>query len=488
MAAHHPEGESVEALRARLEAAERSSEEKTRFIRHVSHEFRTPLSSIIGFGALLEREGDALDPEVRAEYLAVVLRNARHLLHVVNDLLNISKVEAGTLEVTLVPLRVMEVAGVVVEALGPQAAERGVQLRLEDGGAPAALADSGRLRQVLFNLLENAIKYSPPGGEISVRARAAGGEVRLEVTDQGPGIDPADQERLFKEFSRVNPPGMRVVGAGLGLALSRMLTDAMGGRVGVDSAPGRGSTFWVALPAASGPAGAPPAAARAAAGRTRAETVAVVDDDADIRAYAQAVLRHAGYRAVADDGAPGVGARLAGERPALVLLDLNLAGRGGAQALAEMRREPALAEVPAAAFTAGSMPGGTPAGFEGLVTKPVEPEALVAQVDALLEARLARPVPEPEREADPDDFLAPLRARFRVGLADRLRAIELAAGGGDRETLLRELHKLKGAAAGYGFDGLSDAATDAEDALRAGGGVAELALLAGLLRKAAGGG
>src|SRR5687767_4950574 len=169
----------VEELRARLEDAERSSEEKTRFIRHVSHEFRTPLSSIIGFGALLQREGGAMDPAVRAEYLEIVLRNARHLLHVVNDLLNISKVEAGKLEVTLAPVRVPDIVAAVLTALRPQAEEREIRLRLEDGGAPPALADSGRLRQVLFNLLENAIKYSPPGAEVVVRSLGAGEGVRV---------------------------------------------------------------------------------------------------------------------------------------------------------------------------------------------------------------------------------------------------------------------------------------------------------------------
>lgn len=479
--------EPARALLARLAEAEHASAEKTRFIRHVSHEFRTPLSSIIGFTALLEREGEGMDAELRAEYLGIVLRNARHLLHVVNDLLNISKVEAGTLEVTLVPLRAAEVAASVVTALGPQAEERGVRIRLADDGARPALADSGRLRQVLFNLLENAIKYSPPGGDIVVRTCEKEGEVRLEVVDRGPGIDPGDQDRLFKEFSRVNPPGMRVVGAGLGLALSRMLTDAMGGRVGVDSAPGEGSTFWVALPLAGSPVGAAPVRPRAAAPRQRTETVAVVDDDADIRAFAEAVLRHAGYRAVADDGAPGVGERLLGARPALVLLDLNLAGRAGVEALAEVRAVPELDPATVLAFTAWTTSEPTPPGFDGRVSKPVEPDALVAAVDAALEAR---PVAAPHgEEPEEDDFLAPLRARFRAGLAGRLRDIQAAAAeGGDRETLLRELHKLRGAAAGYGFDALSEAAADAEEALRRGTGEADaLRRVLGLLRVAAAG-
>lgn len=469
----------LDELRARLEEAERSSEEKTRFIRHVSHEFRTPLSSIIGFGALLQRE-EAMDPGVRAEYLEIVLRNARHLLHVVNDLLNISKVEAGKLEVTLAPTRVPEVAAAVVTALGPQAEVNGIRLRLEDADAPLALADSGRLRQVLFNLMENAVKYSPPGAEVVVRACAAEGGVRVEVVDRGPGISRRDQARLFKEFSRVNPPGMRVVGAGLGLALSRMLAEAMGGRIGVESTPGKGSTFWVALPAAVGPAAAGPAAARAGAVRKRTETVVVIDDDADLRAYASAVLQHAGYRAVVDEGMPGAGARLAGSNPAIVLLDMNLAGRSGREALAELRAVPTLASVPVLAFTAGAAADAAGEGFAGRVSKPVEPDALLAQVDAAIQSLAAR-VPKPE-PADADDYLAPLRARFRAGLGSRRLAIESAAAQGDAEALRREVHKLRGAAGGYGYEALADAAGEAEEAVRAGGGAAEVARLVAMLR------
>jgi CheY-like chemotaxis protein/HPt (histidine-containing phosphotransfer) domain-containing protein len=478
--------DAADALRARLHDAEQASAEKTRFIRHVSHEFRTPLSSIIGFAALLEREGERLDPGLRAEYLGIVLRNSRHLLHVVNDLLNISKVEAGTLEVSLSPVRAADVAVAVITALGPQAAERGVRVRLEDVDAPPALADSGRLRQVLFNLMENAIKYSPPGGEIVLRTRGMDGLVRVEVEDRGPGIEAGDLDRLFKEFSRINPPGSRVVGAGLGLALSRMLTEAMGGRIGVDSTAGQGSTFWIVLPAAGSPVGGPAAPFPRAAGRERTERIAVVDDDADIRAFARAVLERAGYPAVLDDGAPGVGERLRADPPALLLLDLNLAGRGGAEALAELRGVPELDGAVVLAFTAGTTPDPLQPGFAGRVTKPVEPDALVAAVDEALEARIppeARPGPA-EGEPDEDDFLAPLRIRFRAGLAGRLQAIEAAAADPEeRGALLRELHKLRGAAAGYGYDALADAAAEAEEVLRAGaGGERELAWLTRLLR------
>ncbi|MBW3656502.1 MAG: Hpt domain-containing protein, partial [Gemmatimonadetes bacterium] len=270
-------------------------------------------------------------------------------------------------------------------------------------------------------------------------------------------------------------------GAGLGLALSRMLTEAMGGSVGVSSIPGHGSTFWVSLPAA--PAGETAAeAGRApapAVARTRGEMVAVVDDDADIRAYATIILRRAGYRAVADDGSPGVGARLAQAHPRLVLLDLHLVGRGGADALAEMRGFTALQSVPVLAFTAGALADPSPAGFAGKVVKPVEPDVLVAYVDEAI-ARAPAPAEAPAEEED--DFLAPLRARFRAGLHDRLAAIERHAAAVDLDALRRELHKLRGAAAGYGFAELSRLGDAAEEAVRTRGGGPEVDALVARLR------
>ena len=460
-----PEGR-LQELAERLAAAERASAEKTRFIRHVSHEFRTPLSSIIGFTALLEREGEALTPEERAEYLRIVVRNARHLLHIVNDLLNISKVEAGTLEVTLAPVRAGQVAEAVIASLANQAEENGIRVRLEDAATLLVEADSGRLRQVLFNLLENALKYSPRGSEVVVATTDGDGVVRLEVRDRGPGIPRVDQGRLFKEFSRVNPPGMRVAGAGLGLALSRLLTKAMHGEIGVDSAPGQGSTFWVALRPAVGVAAVAPAPAVAAsAPPARGELVAVVDDDGDVRAYAATVLRRAGYPVVTDDGSPGCGARLAGAQPHLVLLDLHLGDRLGRELLAELRAHLS-GTPPVLAFTAGTAHDDEVDGFAGVVLKPVEPDALVARVDGTLAA--ARPDAREAVPEEEDDFLAPLRARFRAGLPERLASIERYASAGDRAGLRRELHKLKGAAAGYGLDALAELAQAAEDVLRDG--------------------
>lgn len=482
----------AEAVRAteRLAVVEAASARKTRFIGNVSHEFRTPLGSIIGFVALLARGGDELTPERRAEYLEIVQRNARHLLHVVNDLLNLSKVEAGTLEVSAAPVRAEDVAAGVISSLAPQAAERAVDVRLEARATRPVLADAGRLRQTLLNLLENAIKYSPVRGEVVVRTLEAPDGVRIEIQDRGPGIEPESRPRLFKAFSRVNPPESRVVGAGLGLALARMFTEAMGGRIGVDSAAGEGSTFWLVLPAAVG-AVAAESAPNPYMPRGDGQLVAVVDDDADARAYAVAALASLGYRTLADTGAPGVDRRLAEGRPDAVLLDLYLGDRHGTEVLADLRGEPALADTPVIAFSGAEVAAPGDAGFAAALLKPATPPELARCV-----ARVLEDAPSATRGGDAAadamseegaaggegdaHFLAPLRARFRAGLAARLAELEACTAADDRERMIRCIHKLRGAAGGYGYERLAAAAGRAEDALRAGGSV-DQAGVAGLV-------
>jgi signal transduction histidine kinase/CheY-like chemotaxis protein len=515
----------VAAARERIADAERASDAKTRFIGNVSHEFRTPLSSIIGFTSLLAAEHSRLPDGQRAEYLEIVLRNARHLLHVINDILNLSKVEAGTLEVTPAPVYVPEAVSAVVASLGPMAQERGIRVRTVDRSRHFAVADTGRLRQVLQNLLENAIKYSPAGSTVEVEVGSGSQGVRIDVRDQGPGISAADQPRLFKEFSRIPLPGVRVAGAGLGLALSKQLVELMNGRIGVESGPGPGSDFWVQLPAGeeiAADATATPHPADPAV-RERGGIVAVVDDDPDIRAFVAAILEGVGYGVLPDDGRQGAADRLCEHHPppGVVLLDLHLEGRGGYEALAELRSCEPLRGVPIIAFTASGTPADLAqiraAAFDGHLIKPVEPDTLVRCIDSTLAAsagkRLGRgshPEPRFDRrdstgpspssrapaavEADPaleaastgttgaawspvvgdgaaddeDDYLAPLRARFRDGLSARLDAMEEALAAADADALQREVHKLRGAAGGYGFERLAGAAGVAEDALRAG--------------------
>ncbi|HYW05365.1 MAG TPA: HAMP domain-containing sensor histidine kinase, partial [Longimicrobium sp.] len=181
-------------LRSRLADAEHAAESRARVVGHVAHEFRTPLSSILGFASLLADEDD-LTGERRDEYLGIILRNARHLLHVVNDILNLSKVEAGTLEVTLGAVSAGEVAEAVADSLRTVAGERAITLRLTDDAPRMVRADAGRLRQVLLNLMDNAIKYSPRGSAVEVVVRGDDRAVCVEVTDHGPGVSDDDQTR-----------------------------------------------------------------------------------------------------------------------------------------------------------------------------------------------------------------------------------------------------------------------------------------------------
>jgi CheY-like chemotaxis protein/HPt (histidine-containing phosphotransfer) domain-containing protein len=484
------EGATVAELRARLAEVERAAETRARVVGHVAHEFRTPLSSILGFAALLSAD-EELPPERRREFVDIIHRNARHLLHVVNDILNLTKVEAGTLEVTLAPLCAGQIAAAVADSLRTVADERGIALRVDDRGTPAAMADAGRLRQVLLNLVDNAIKYSPRGTEVSLTVCAEGSEVWVEVADQGPGLTEADQELIFHEYSRIHHPGAaRVAGAGLGLALARSLAEAMGGRIGVRSRIGAGSTFWVALPAAAEGTPAPaPAPARVPAG-SRHGPVAVVDDDGDIRAYVSAVLQRAGYTVHADDGSRGAAERIAAARPLMVLLDLNLEERSGAELLSELRERPGMDAVTVLAFTAAvaeaDRSGAAEAGFDGHVAKPVDPESLLARVDeAVAEARRRVPAapaasPAPADTAE-EDFWGPLRARFRAGVPGRLAELEDAVAAGDRVAMARHLHKLRGTSAGYGFMGLAEGAAAAEEDLRAGADLAASPAVAALL-------
>ncbi len=239
--------EEREAARAEAEAANRA---KSDFISRMSHEFRTPLNAILGFAQLLEM--DELPPE-QSESVAHILRAGRHLLDLVNEVLDISRIEAGRMDLSLEPVEVGPLVAEVLALLGPAAAQRGVVLRPPESRQPGWVrADRQRLLQVLLNLVSNAVKYNRADGWVSVSWSTGGERTRIEVSDSGIGIRPEAVARLFRPFERLDPL-TGVEGTGLGLALSRRLAEAMGGKLDAVSAPGQGSRFWVELPAADPP-------------------------------------------------------------------------------------------------------------------------------------------------------------------------------------------------------------------------------------------
>ncbi len=226
---------------------------KSEFLANVSHELRTPLTSIIGFAELLREGPRASDPRV-ARYAENILISGRILLEIINDLLDLAKIEAGKVELHLESVRVDEVGATLVDFVRPQADKKNIDLRFEaDDDLPIMITDRGRVRQILFNFLSNAIKFTPGGGRVVLQARRAGGErVRLSVSDSGPGISPEDQEIIFDKFRQIDQSATREYpGTGLGLAIARELALLLGGEIGVDSVVGHGATFWVVLPVAA---------------------------------------------------------------------------------------------------------------------------------------------------------------------------------------------------------------------------------------------
>jgi signal transduction histidine kinase len=234
----------------------RANVAKNAFLAGMSHELRTPLNAIIGFSELLVDQKLGALSALQVEYMEDILRSSRHLLRVINDVLDLARVASGRLDLSLEPLAVGLVAGEVISNLRPLAEAKRIEMRMSfDESLPEVVADSGRLRQILYNLLSNALKFTPDGGVVTVSGRPpedAAGFLEILVTDTGAGIHPEDQERIFLEFERVESGYARSqTGTGLGLPLASRLVALHGGRLWVESAgEARGSTFHFTLPVA----------------------------------------------------------------------------------------------------------------------------------------------------------------------------------------------------------------------------------------------
>jgi signal transduction histidine kinase len=236
-------------LYTELEAA---SQHKSEFLANMSHELRTPLNAIIGFSQVLGDEMVGPVNEKQAEYLDDIISSGNHLLSLINDVLDLSKVEAGQVELEVHPFSLREALERGVVMVRERASEDGVRVAfVADPEVDVVAGDERRIKQVIFNLLSNAVKFTPAGGEVDVSATRANGEVRVSIADTGPGIAPEDRERIFEEFQQSETGVGSREGTGLGLALSKRYVELHGGRIWLESELGRGSTFTFALPARS---------------------------------------------------------------------------------------------------------------------------------------------------------------------------------------------------------------------------------------------
>jgi PAS domain S-box-containing protein len=383
--------QAAEAARAEAERANRA---KSEFLSRMSHELRTPLNAVIGFGQLLEL--DDLDPRQR-EGVEQILKGGRHLLELINEVLDISRIESGTISMSIEPVHLGSVLAEALSLIRPLADQAEVRLV----GDPAelanlhVLADHQRLKQVLINLLSNAVKYNRRGGEISARCNdLPDGRVELAITDTGPGITAEKLERLFDPFERLGAERTGIEGTGLGLALSMRLMEAMGGTIKAESEPENGTTMRVELDRAEGPqdeAATPKTAPTAANGSLGGKILYIEDNLSNLRLVERLIDRLPEVRLIpAMQGKLGV--ELARQhQPALILLDLHLPDLHGREVLQQLKRDAATAAIPVVILSADATPGQverlTAAGAAGYLTKPIDVDLLLKTITAALPAR-----------------------------------------------------------------------------------------------------
>jgi signal transduction histidine kinase/DNA-binding NarL/FixJ family response regulator len=461
-----------ERLRARMLESQRESLRKSSFLATMSHEIRTPMNAILGFSQLLlDRTGDS----VSRRYVEAITVSGRSLLALIDDILDLSKVEAGKIEIRALPTSLREVADGVVAVFSQQAADKRLQLTASvDAAVPeSVLVDVARLRQMLFNLVGNAVKYTDRGSiALRISARPNPEESQLlcctfEVQDTGVGIAQAELQRVFEPF--VQAEAGRAApreGSGLGLAITRQLAQHMGGSLEVESAPGQGSTFRILLPRIAA-AGAPPPEEPASSDlREEGFRILVVDDVELNRDLIQAMFKESPHELwFAADG-PSALAMVREHAPQLILLDLLMPGMDGFETLRRLRAEPLLAPPRVIAVTATSLRGEQAElrkQFDGYVAKPFTRDGLVAEIRRVmalgareLSEEAMAPLPEAVRQRlerllvrDWPAVCAAPAMRDVKNFAQALDEVALAAGRPELREYARELND-----AAFAFDAL----------------------------------
>jgi PAS domain S-box-containing protein len=376
------------------EGAERANRAKSQFLSRMSHELRTPLNSILGFAQLMGL--DRLHPLAaeQQQRLDSVHRAGRHLLGLINDVLELSRIEQEDFSLQLQPVDLADALNDCLSMISPLARKSGIDLPLLPATPCWVLADRRALEQIVMNLLSNAIKYNRSGGRVHVALRNDDGAVHLAVTDEGAGLSPAQQQRLFQHFERLGAETGRIEGTGLGLVISRELALALGAELRVHSAPGSGSTFTLVLPAAdAAPAVRPPTApaeAMSVAAPGPQRTVLYIEDE-----RLNVVLMEEMFRTrphwrlvVAEDGAEGM-ALARQERPDLLLIDMHLPDTTGLALVKALRADAALRGSRCIALSADAMSEqvetALAAGFDAYWTKPIDVGRVLADLGRLLD-------------------------------------------------------------------------------------------------------
>jgi len=390
-------------LESAKSVAEKANLAKSEFLSSMSHELRSPLNAILGFGQLMESDSTPPTP-AQKESIAQILQAGWHLLKLINEILDLAKVESGQVPMSEEPVSLSEIMLECQSMIEPQAQQRGIKLIFPRFGIPYFVhADRTRLKQVLINLLSNAIKYNRERGTVEVKCTASPQRIRISVRDSGAGLSPEQLAQLFQAFNRLGQEAGGEEGTGIGLVVAKRLVELMGGSIGVESSVGVGSVFWFELISVADPllameesameGGDAAAVAQAHAHAPRAarlHTLLYVEDNpANMKLVEQIILRHPAISLLtAVNGNSGIEIARA-SRPDVILMDINLPDINGFEALKILRKYPDTAHIPVIAVSANAMPldieRGQKAGFFRYLTKPIKVNEFMEALNVALE-------------------------------------------------------------------------------------------------------
>jgi signal transduction histidine kinase/ActR/RegA family two-component response regulator len=381
------------------EEARSANQAKSAFLSSMSHELRTPLNAILGFAQILTSNTLPSTLEQKKEFANHILKSGRHLLTLINEILDLAKVESGTITLSMEPVALADILLECRTMIEPIAATRKVRVLFPEVDGAVVMADRTRLKQVMLNLLSNAVKYNRDEGAVVLTCdQCTPTRMRLSIQDTGNGLNPEQVASLFQPFNRLGQESGAQEGTGIGLVVTKRLVELMGGEIGVSSSPGVGSVFWIEL-ASTAPRTSSLAERTAPAGSGSTSSASesefvprlllyVEDNPANLRLVEEIVAFRRDLRLLsAHDGHLGLQLARA-HRPDIILMDLNLPGMSGFEVLRQLGADPETADIPVIALTANAMPRdierGVAAGFHRYLTKPIDIEKFTEAINSTL--------------------------------------------------------------------------------------------------------
>jgi PAS domain S-box-containing protein len=405
-----------EGLVLAKEEAERSNRFKDQFLSTMSHELRTPLNAVMGFSDMLseERYGPLNDRQRR--YVTHINTGGRHLLRLINDILDLSKIEAGRLQLSIESVQVNSSFAEAFDCLRPLADKKSQTLVVHSSLDLSVRADATRLRQVLMNLVGNAIKFTPEGGTIELGAQQLGEVVRIEVRDSGPGIPSEEQQRIFEAFHRLRQSDKTSEGTGLGLAITRRLVELHGGRLGLESKPGSGSCFYFTLPITPTLIREETRKPKPGLNSSEAPRILVIEDESAAAQLLQSQLVSSGYEVLLCDNRARAVEMAVELRPDAITLDIMMKPVNGWELLSELKSDVRTAKIPVIVVTAVDQPAtGALLGADEYIVKPVEKVTLLAAVERCLNLRghmeRGRPILVVDDDTPTREFIAEMLSK-----------------------------------------------------------------------------